>query len=246
LTAQVPANLVASQGTAQVTVFTPAPGGGASAAQTFTISPLVTNPTPTVSAFNPTLIGAGSPGFMLTVNGTNFIGGSVVRINGASRATTVVNSTQLTAAILVGDIASAGDLSITVFNPAPGGGTSNPIVLKVAPKVTSANAASYSVAQIASESIVAAFGSGMATGVLAATTVPLPTNLLGTTVKVTDSAGTTRDAGLFFVSAGQINYQVPPGTVDGLATVVVAINSNIVGAGAMNIQSRARNDQRQR
>src|SRR5262249_24363700 len=42
LTAQVPANLVANQGTAQLDVFTPAPGGGASAAQTFTINPPTT------------------------------------------------------------------------------------------------------------------------------------------------------------------------------------------------------------
>src|SRR5262249_47365188 len=143
--------------------------------------------------------------------------------------------TRLTAAILATDVVSAGDLAVTVINPAPGGGTSSSVALKVAPKVTSVSAASFAGAQIAPESIVAAFGSGMATGPQIANVVPLPTNLLGTTVKVIDSAGTSRDAALFFVSPLQINFQTPPGTAEGLAAVVVAINGNIIGAGAMNI-----------
>jgi len=44
-----------------------------------------------------------------------------------------------------------------------------------------------------------------------AATVPLPTTLAGTTVRVRDSAGVERLGPLFFVSAGQINYQLPPG-----------------------------------
>ncbi len=235
LTAQVPANLVANAGAAQVTVFTPAPGGGTSAARTFTISPLQSNPAPSVTALNPAVVAAGSAGFTLMVTGTNFISGTTARINGSNRATTVLSSTKLTATILAGDIAGAGDIQITAFNPAPGGGISNSVALKVAPKVTVGNAASFVTTQIAPDSIVAGFGTGMATGTQVASAVPLPTNLLGTTVKVTDSAGTTRDASLFFVSALQINFHVPPGTVDGLATVITSINNNIVGAGPMNI-----------
>src|SRR5262249_50886051 len=61
-------------------------------------------------------------------------------VNGAGRTTTFVSSTQLTAAIPASDIAAAGVLSITVFNPAPGGGTSTPVVFTVtvpAPILTS-------------------------------------------------------------------------------------------------------------
>jgi len=39
LTAQVPANDIASAGTATVTVYTPTPGGGTSSGATFTINP---------------------------------------------------------------------------------------------------------------------------------------------------------------------------------------------------------------
>src|SRR5450759_3833593 len=83
-------------------------------------------PVPTTTSLSPTSKTAGQGAFTLTVNGTNFVSGlSVVRWNGADRTTTYVNSTQLTAAITAADIASTGTASVTVFNPTPGGGTSN-------------------------------------------------------------------------------------------------------------------------
>lgn len=73
--------------------------------------------------------------------------------------------------------------------------------------VTSVSAASFDKnALVAPESIVAAFGTDLATTVLSATTQPLPTSLAGTTVKVKDSANVERLAQLFFVSPGQVNY----------------------------------------
>ena len=50
-----------------------------------------------------------------------------MRWNGSDRATTYVNDTQLSASIPGADIATAGSASVTVFNPAPGGGTSNAV-----------------------------------------------------------------------------------------------------------------------
>jgi uncharacterized protein (TIGR03437 family) len=107
--------------------------------------------------------------------------------------------------------------------------------MKVVSPVASVSAASFLGAQIAPESIVAAFGVGLATAVAAAPSLPLPTTLLGTTVTVTDSANVERLAPLFFVAPSQVNYQVPPGAADGAATVTVAVNGNIVGAGTMTI-----------
>jgi hypothetical protein len=65
------------------------------------------------------------------VNGSDFISSSVVRWEGVSHTTTYVNSGQLTATILASDIASAGTAQVTVFNPAPGGGTSSPLAFTV-------------------------------------------------------------------------------------------------------------------
>jgi uncharacterized delta-60 repeat protein len=86
---------------------------------------LSSNPAPAVTSISPDNATAGGSGFTLTVNGADFVNNSVVRWNGSDRATTHISSAQLTAAILAEDIAAAGTATVTVFSPAPGGGTSN-------------------------------------------------------------------------------------------------------------------------
>jgi hypothetical protein len=68
---------------------------------------------------------AGDPQFALTVNGSGFTPCSVVRVDGSDRATVFVNANQLTATLTAADQAAIGTRTITVFTPAPGGGTSN-------------------------------------------------------------------------------------------------------------------------
>ena len=88
--------------------------------------------------------------------------------------------------------------------------------------VASVSAASYSPLGVASEAIIASFGSGVAATTSNATTIPLPTELAGTTVKIKDIAGIERLAPLFFVSPQQVNYQIPAGTIPGAASVIIA------------------------
>jgi len=83
------------------------------------------NPVPSTNQpLVPDTIAPGGAGFTFTVNGAGFVPGSVVKWNGVARATSYVNSSQLTATILASDISSASTASITVVNPNPGGGTS--------------------------------------------------------------------------------------------------------------------------
>jgi YVTN family beta-propeller protein len=84
-------------------------------------------PTPTITTISPNSAVTGGAAFTLTINGTNFVAGAMVNFGGAAPATTFVSSAQLTAAISASSIASAGTLAVTVINPAPGGGTSNPV-----------------------------------------------------------------------------------------------------------------------
>ncbi len=105
--------------------------------------------------------------------------------------------------------------------------------------LASVSAASYSSVELAAESIVAAFGGGLATTAVAANTTPLPTVLAGTTVIIEDSNDTERPAALFFVSPAQINYQIPPGTTTGTATVRVARSGAVVSSGTMQIETVA-------
>ncbi len=86
----------------------------------------VDNPAPTLTSILPTGVTAGSAGFTLTVNGTGFNSSSVVTFNGNQKATTLVSSTQLTAAIAASDVASPASVPVSVVNPAPGGGTASP------------------------------------------------------------------------------------------------------------------------
>src|SRR5206468_419202 len=129
LTAVITATDIASAGTAQVTVFTPTPGGGTSNQSTFTISS--GNPVPVVSSLSPTSAISGGAQFTLTVTGTGFVNGAAVQWNGSSRTTTFGSATQLTATIPSTDIASPGTAQITVVNPSPAVATSSAFSLNI-------------------------------------------------------------------------------------------------------------------
>jgi uncharacterized protein (TIGR03437 family) len=107
-------------------------------------------------------------------------------------------------------------------------------------KITTLSAASFEKEGIAPESIVAAFGKELATGQKSAPSVPLPTELLGTTVKVKDKAGVERDAQLFFVSSEQVNFLVPAGMAAGQATVTIRSgDGKSVSTGEMQVKEVA-------
>lgn len=105
------------------------------------------------------------------------------------------------------------------------------------PPLAAVSAASYFTGDVAAESIVAVFGANLASNTAVATTVPLPTTLNGSSVKITDSANVTRDAGLFFVSAGQINLEIPKGTSDGAATLAVTNGSGQIFSTRINVRA---------
>jgi uncharacterized protein (TIGR03437 family) len=127
LTAAVPASLIASPGTANITVANP--GGVTTNSLVFTINP----GTPAISSLSPASVTAGGPAFSLVVNGSGFLAGSTVLWNGsgAGLSTVYVGGNQLTVSIPASFIASAGTASITVSNP--NGATSNPATLTIKP-----------------------------------------------------------------------------------------------------------------
>jgi hypothetical protein len=84
---------------------------------------------PTLTSLSPADAAVGGPAFTLTVNGSNFESGSVVRWNSAARPTTFVSSTRLTASIPASDVASGGEAQVTVTNP--GGGASNALTFGI-------------------------------------------------------------------------------------------------------------------
>ena len=127
LTLTVPASLLTAPDSVEITAFNTGPGGGESNALRFTVGA----PAPTLTSIDPQAVLAGSPTFTLTVNGANFVSGTVARVDGSNVPTTYVNATRLTATIAAHYLEAPGQLEITVGNPGPGGGNSPPLVLSV-------------------------------------------------------------------------------------------------------------------
>lgn len=129
LEALISATDVGTGGTLEITVLNPQPNGGDSNAFPFS----VTNPLPILASMTPPSVQAGSATTSVTLTGTNFVPNSVVTINGATRTTVFSNPTSVQATLTAADFADAEIAQIQVVNPAPGGGTSNPLTLAVNP-----------------------------------------------------------------------------------------------------------------
>lgn len=109
---------------------------------------------------------------------------------------------------------------------------------------TTVSAANYSASPgVTAEGIAAVFGQKLSTVTSPVTGgdtdpntpgVQLPTTLGGTTVKVNGA-----DAPLFFVSAGQVNFQIPKDTATGTATVTITTDDNTVSTGTVPIVATA-------
>ena len=88
---------------------------------------------PTITSIVPSSKKAGSPAFVLTVNGTNFLYNPVVRWNSSDRITTKISNTQLQAQITAADIAHAGTAQVIVVNRVEGETPSLPKTFTITP-----------------------------------------------------------------------------------------------------------------
>lgn len=105
-----------------------------------------------------------------------------------------------------------------------------------APRVaTTVSAASYQSGLLAAESIVSVFGLNLSSGMMSSTTLPLPTVLAGTRISVRDSQGAERAAPLFYASPTQINFQLPPQTSNGMASLTITSSDGVVAVSAVQI-----------
>ncbi len=129
LLATITAAEISSVGSLQIAVLNPPPGGGASNP----VMLAVTNPPPALTSLSPATGTVGASSLTLTVNGTGFDSLSVVRLNGQGRATSFVNSTQVTALLTMADLTEAQTAQIQVVNPTPGGGASNILGFPILP-----------------------------------------------------------------------------------------------------------------
>ena len=131
LQAQITPADIASPGSATVSVTDPSPGGGNSGLAEFTINP-ISNPAPTLKSLSPPRVDAGSSGFVLTLNGSNFLPSSTIQWNGTAIPTSYLSSTQIEAQVPSSVIATPGFAEVAVSNPLPGGGISAILILPIA------------------------------------------------------------------------------------------------------------------
>ncbi len=101
--------------------------------------------------------------------------------------------------------------------------------------VTTVSAASYANTSLGQEAIVSGFGLKLAASTVAAQSLPLPTQLGGTSISIRDNAGVERLAPLFYVSATQVNYLLPKECAKGNAIITVNNNGVIAATGAVTI-----------
>ena len=92
---------------------------------------------------------------------------------------------------------------------------------------------------LAPESLASALGTNLSRFPLPLEDAVPPTKLNGTIVKVKDSACVERLAPLFFVSPTQVNYMMPAGVANGLATVSVFNEAGAISVGTVQINSVA-------
>jgi hypothetical protein len=133
LTAAVPASNIATAGTVQVAIQIPGSAVSGSSNVYATTTTEVSNivnfkidvpagPAPVITSVSaPSTSLSSAPycqpnGFALTVNGSNFVNGSVVNWNGSPRVTTFGSSALLTASILAADTAFPGTARVSVSN----------------------------------------------------------------------------------------------------------------------------------
>lgn len=102
----------------------------------------VVNPAPAFYSLSPDAVTAGAGDTALTIAGSNLAEQSVVYANSTALASAFVTSTGMTATLPASLAANTGTLSVTVVTPAPGGGTSTIIGLRVWPSYPRANAGS--------------------------------------------------------------------------------------------------------
>ena len=184
--------------------------GGTSEVLTEVIT--TSNPVPVATSLAPTFATAGDATFTLTVNGSNFVSGSVVNWDGVALTTTFVSATQLTASVPASDVVTSGTVPVTVFNPALGGGTSGALTFTI----------NNPVPVISTMSPTSAVG-GTATFTL---TVNGSSFVSGSTVLWNGVARATT-----FVSSTQLTATIPSSDLLNSGTTTVQVSNPLPGGG---------------
>lgn len=216
MNAQVPANLIAAAGIAKITVVS----AGTQVSNELPL-PVSASLTPVLSNLSPSSVAPGGPDFVLTLTGAGFTVNTTVQWNITTLSSTFVTSSQLTARVPAALIAASGTVTIGLTGE---NGVSNTLPFTILPGTPTVNPggilnAASSKPVIAPGTLIAIYGSNLATATIEAGVTPLPIILGGTKLSINGT-----DAPLLFVSPGQVNAQVPYEIKVGTAKLILTAN----------------------
>lgn len=185
-----------------------------------TIPPPILNPVPTITSVSPTSVTAGATATTLDVKGTNFLAGSVVNWNNAPLVTTLVSSTEITAALPAADLTGSSASLVTVNNPAPGGGSSAAVTFDVNSPAAAITSISPLYVPTGSSATITITGSGFeSNSVVLWNTSARPTTFVSTTVlQVALSAADLQNQG---VGALKVSNPGPAASASSAAQLTV-------------------------
>ncbi|HEX7663418.1 MAG TPA: IPT/TIG domain-containing protein, partial [Polyangiaceae bacterium] len=236
ITTVIPSALLKASGSHNVSVVNGAPGGGTSSSLSFT----VTNPNVTIASVSPSTAIVGDAAKSLTVTGSGFVAATAVAFNGTTLTSSFVDGSHLTATLPATSLTNAGNFSVVVTNPAPGGGVSSPFSFQVqnpGPAITSLspNTVYYgatnttvtvtgtgfvpsSVVKIGSSSLTTTYVSSTSlTAVVPATAFASASSVSLTVVSPTPGGGIS-NASTITITCDATNVDVPLGAVGTLTT----------------------------
>ena len=190
-------------------------------------SPAITvaniSPTPSLAGLAPASVAAGSAGFALTVTGSGFVSGTTATVGGQARTVTVLSPTQLSIAVLAGDVAGQGTVAVQATNPAACVGglcVSNTLALSVTAPPQAPTLSSISPTTV---------GGGGAAFTLTAT----GTNFAGNSVlQVNGSPRATT-----VLTATQLTASIPASDIASAGTASITVATPAPGGGTSNAQT---------
>jgi hypothetical protein len=211
MVATVPASLVASIGTFNVTVTN---AGGTSSPVAFR----VVQPIPSVTSLSPSSVAAGGGNFTLTINGDNFTTAAQVGVGSTWLHVTYVSNTRLTVTVPSSLIASAGVIDVVAY--ISGIGFSPATLLRInpaPPAITSLNPIT-----------VTAGGAGFMLTINGTAFTPASTSMWGTT-----------PLGTVYVSPTQLIAAVPASLIVESGTVSITVTTTAGTSAAASLPIKA-------
>jgi uncharacterized protein (TIGR03437 family) len=208
----------------------------ANKSQTVTVNLTVTAGAPAITSIWPTQVAAGAGATQITITGTNFFSGSVVKSGSSNLSSSLLGPEVIIATVPASLLAAAGTVPLVVGNAGAGGGDSAPATLTVlaaGPRINAiVSAASFTGTTVAPGEMLTIFGRGLGPATLATFAPPSGGGAIATTLSDTRILFDTTPAPVIYTSEGQVAVMTP---YDVAGKTAVSITAEYAGATSLAV-----------